>query len=44
MNDILEHQKAVMNNIAKSFGVENSEDNLEKHVAEFIPIMLKIGD
>lgn len=30
MNDILEHQKAIMNNIAKSFGVENSEDNLEK--------------
>lgn len=30
MNDILEHRKAIMNNIAKSFGVENSEDSLEK--------------
>lgn len=29
LEDILKHQKAVMNNIAKSF-VENSEDNLEK--------------
>ena len=40
-NDILKHRMSVMNNIAKSFGYEKSEDLLEK--AESIVTGKQIG-
>lgn len=33
-NDILEHRKAVQQNIMKSFGVKFSNDSLEKGMKE----------